>query len=328
MRPLALFVSALLAVAGLLHAPPASAGPILDRIKAQGVVRCGGVERPGLIAIEDSGKAAGLELDLCRAIASVVLGPNGRLEFRRYDSDKAFAAARAGADDVSFLTGAEIIDNRLAGKLIPGPIVFDESTAIMVPQDSPVRHVEDLAGQPICYSLGGNAQRHLEAWFAARRLSFIRMGFQEDVEMNDGYTVHYCKGLAGEATTLAETRGSGETSLSRHRLLPETLAVYPIMATTGVADGEWAAIVAWTIHTLMRAEAPESDWAVGGVDSLRIHAPELGLEEGWQKKLVALVGSYAEMYERNLGAKSPLGLPRGLNASLTDGGAIVAPYSD
>ena len=316
-----------LAVLGLAFAPAASAGPVLDRIRAEGVVRCGGVERPGLIAIADGGKATGLELDLCRAIASVVLGPDGRLEFRRYDSDKAFAQARAGADDVSFLTGAEIVDNRLAGRLIPGPIVFLESTAIMVPRDSPVRHVEELAGQPICYALGAAAQRHLEAWFAARRLSFIRMGFQEDVEMNDGYAVHYCKGLAGETTTLAQTRG-GRTAPSGDRLLPEPLAAFPILATTGVGDGEWAAIVAWTIHTLMRAETPRSDWAAGGVDSLRIDAPELGLGLGWQNKLVALVGSYAAIFERNLGAGSSLGLPRGLNAAPIAGGLSVAPWSD
>jgi general L-amino acid transport system substrate-binding protein len=325
MRPPKIFFS--LAI-NLLWIGPAAAGPILDRIKAQGVLHCGGVERPGLILMEDNGKASGLELDMCRAIASVVLGSNGRLEFRRYDSEKAYAAVRSGADDVSFLTGTEIIDNGLAGKVIPGPTIFNETTAIMVPENSPVHHAEELAGQTICFSLASNAQRHLEAWFAARKLPFVRMGFQEDVEMNDGYTVHYCKGLAGETTTLADTRISGETGLNNHRVLPENLAVFPIMAATGTADGQWAAIVAWTIDTLMRADAPESDWQVGGVNSLRIHAPELGLEEGWQKKLVALVGGYSEMYERNLGAKSPFHLPRGLNAGPVDGGVIVAPYSD
>jgi general L-amino acid transport system substrate-binding protein len=326
MRRLTIAVLAFLGL-GLGLAPAASAGPILDRVRAEGLVRCGGVERPGLIAVAAGGGAAGLELDLCRAIAAVVLGPGGRLEFRRYDSDAAFAKARAGADDVAFLTGAEIVDNGLAGQLIPGPTVFEESTAIMVPQDSPVRHAEELAGQPICFALGGAAQRQLEAWFAARRLEFIRMGFQEEVEMNDGYAVGYCKGLAGETTTLAQTRGGGP-GRSNHRILPEPLAVYPILAATGVADGEWAAIVAWTIHTLMRAEAPRSDWAAGGVESLPIHAPELGLEAGWQDRLVGLVGSYAAIYDRNLGAGSPLGLPRGVNAASGDGGLIAAPWSE
>lgn len=312
----------------LAWAPAAMAGTVLDRIRAQGVVRCGGVERPGLISMEADGKASGLELDLCRAIASVVLGPNGRLEFRRYDSEKAFAAVRDGADDVSFLTGREIVDNGLTGKLVAGPTVFVESTAVMVPEDSPVRHLAELADRPICFALLGRAQDHLSSWFAARRLSFVRMGFQEDGEMNDAYTVHYCKGIAGETTTLADTRASGEMAKTKHRLLPETLAAYPILATSSVKDGELAAIVAWTIDTLMRAEAPENEWTVGGVNSLRVAAPELGLAQGWQKQLVDLIGSYADLYDRNLGEKSELKLPRGLNASVADGGVIAAPYSE
>ncbi len=74
-------------------------------------------------------------------------------------------------------------------------------------------------------------------------------------------------------------------------------------------------IVAWTIDTLVRAETPQTDWAAGGIDSLPIDtAPELSLDKGWQKRLVDLVGTYGDMYRRNLGTDTPLNLPRGLNA--------------
>jgi len=320
--------AALVLIAVSLTSAPAVAGPVLDRIRAEGVVRCGGVERPGLLAVEEDGKALGLELDLCRAIASVVLGPNGRLEFRRYDSEKAFAEARAGKDDVSFLTGREMIDNGLTGKMISGPAIFVETMSVMVPSDSSIQHLEQLANRPICFALLQRAQDHLSSWFASRRLDFIRMGFQEDVEMNDAYSVKYCSGLAGETTTLADTRSTGELARSEHRFLPETLASYPIVAATGVQDGEWAAIVAWTIDTLVQADMPETEWTLGGLNSLRVNAPELGLSAGWQKRLVDLIGDYADLYERNLGAKSELKLSRGLNAPVALGGALASPYTE
>ena len=278
--------------------------------------------------VEADGRARGLELDICRAITSVVLGPRGRLEFRRYDSLKPFDEVRAGVDDVSLLTGREMIDNTLTGQMIPGPAVFIESTSIMVPAESTFRHVADLSGRPICFALLQRAQDHLSAWFEPHHLTFVRMGFQEDVEMNDAYHVRYCHGLAGETTTLADTRTDTDIAKSKHRLLPEALAAYPILSTTSVRDGEWAAIVDWTIQTLMRADAPTSSWMVGGVDSLRVHAPELNLEEGWQKRLATLIGGYGDIYDRNLGEKSELKLPRGLNAGVDDGGALVAPYSE
>jgi general L-amino acid transport system substrate-binding protein len=319
---------ALVFIAVSLTSAPALAGPVLDRIRAEGVVRCGGVERPGLIAVEDNGKAAGLELDLCRAIAAVELGPDGRLEFRRYDSAKAFAEARAGKDDVSFLTGREMIDNGLTGKMIAGPTVFVETMSVMAPNDSPIQHLEQLANHPICFALLQRAQDHLSSWFAARHLDFVRMGFQEDGEMNDAYAANYCGGLAGEATTLADTRATGERAKSQHRFLPETLASYPIVAATDVQDGEWAAIVAWTIDTLVQAETTETEWTLGGLNSLRVNAPELGLGQGWQKRLVDQVGTYADLYERNLGAKSELKLPRGANTPVASGGALAAPYTE
>jgi general L-amino acid transport system substrate-binding protein len=308
---------------------PALAGSVLDHVKAEGVLRCGGAERPGLISIDDQGHASGLELDICRALASLVLGPTGRLEFHRYDSVKDYDGVRDGTDEVAFLTGAEILDQNLAGKLVPGPAIFYETTAVMVDESSPVQHLAELAGQSICFPLGSNAQRHLEAWFAAHHLDFIRQGFQEDVEMLDAYNVQYCRGMAGETTTLAAMRLNGGIRHLKSRILPEPLAAFPVLATTGTQDAQWAAIVAWTIHTLVRAETPQAAWAAGGVDSLPLTAvPELGLEKGWQQRLVGLVGTYGDLYRRNLGADSPLALPRGLNAPWEDGGLMLAPYAD
>ncbi len=318
----------LLIAAALAGASPAAAGPVLDRIKTAGVVRCGGVGRPGLVEIAPDGKAQGLELDLCRAIASVVLGSSGRLEFTSYDSEKAFAAARAGHEDVMFLTGREMVENGLAGAVIPGPEIFVETTSVIVRQDAPYHHLEELAGKPICFALGPHAQFHLHAWFAARHLQFQPMGFQEDVEMNDAYKVRYCQGLAGETTTLAETAHSPEMGNVQHRFLPEPLAAYPILAASSTSDGEWAAIVAWTLATLRRADAPDSEWTRGGFASMPVEAPALGLAKGWQKKLVSLMGTYQQLYENNLGAKSVLGLPSGFNRAAVEGGAFAPPYVD
>ena len=52
----------------------AVAGPVIDHVKARGVVRCGGVERPGLAVPDGRGRCKGLEVDVCRAVASAVLG--------------------------------------------------------------------------------------------------------------------------------------------------------------------------------------------------------------------------------------------------------------
>lgn len=318
----------LLALFAAFQVSSAGAGPVLDRIKRDGVIRCGGAPQPGLVGVSPNGRAMGLYLDLCRAIGAAVLPPAGRVEFHRYDSSKAYNAVRNGTDDLYFLSAGEIVEEKLAGKVLAGPAVFHQTTAVMVDENSPVQKLAELAGKPICFSIGSNAHRHLEAWFAKHHLDFVRMGYQEDVELYDTYNVQVCRGLAAEATTLAKVRLDGGVNHLKSRILAEPLATFPILAATGTQDGEWSAIVAWAVHTLMRAEIPSAHWAAGGLDSLPVAANELGLDKEWQQRVVGAAGSYGEIYRRNLGDASPFRLPRGVNAAAHEGGLLIAPYAD
>ena len=48
----------------------AQAGPVLDRVKRDGQVRCGVDQTAGFSEIDDSGRATGFEVDFCRAVAA------------------------------------------------------------------------------------------------------------------------------------------------------------------------------------------------------------------------------------------------------------------
>jgi general L-amino acid transport system substrate-binding protein len=51
----------------------------------------------------------------------------------------------------------------------------------------------------------------------------------------------------------------------------------------------------------------------------------LGLDDAWALSAVRAAGNYAEIYERNLGVESRLGIPRGLNQLWSMGGVLYAP---
>ncbi len=172
--------------------------------------------------------------------------------FINIDSDKAFDAVRDDVDDVFFLSASEIVDQDLAGKVAPGPTVFNEQTAVMVAGASPYRGLSDLARQPLCYLMGDSAERHRNAWFREHGLDFIHQAYQEEVELYGTFNVQVCKGLAAEITTLAAVRLSAGEKDFHSRILGEPLAVFPIFATTGTRDGQWSAIVAWAIELAAR----------------------------------------------------------------------------
>ncbi len=322
-------VRAAIAAAALSAASATHAGPVVDRIRAEGVIRCGGVSRPGLVGQSPNGReAAGLYLDLCRAIGAALLGPEGRIEFRAYDSDKAFERVREGADDLSFLDGAEILDQDLAGKTTPGPPVVFVSTAAMVPGPSAVKSLADLKGKSVCFYQGSNAHRTLEAFMAAHRLDFLRMGFMEYGELYDAYEARVCEAQVGETGDLAVARLGEAGKALESRILAEPLATFPILATTPASDPNWSAIVAWAIFTLQRAELPATPWTASGLGSLAVKAPELGLPSDWQARVVSAAGTYAAIFARNLGECSRLMLPRGPNAPVEAGGLFVTSYRE
>ena len=311
----------------LALSPLAHAGPIVDRIKSSGVIRCGGVPRPGLVGQSPDGAPSGLYLDLCRAIGAALLGPEGRIEFHPYDSDKAFARVATSADDLLFLDGSDIADHRLAGAVAFGPAVYFVSTAAMVHGGSAVRQLSDLKGKSICFYQGDNAHLNLEASMAARRLDFVRMGYMEYGELHDAYNARICEAQVGESGDLAAVRVE-ERAAPVSRILTEPLATFPLFAATPASDPQWSAIVAWAIYAVQRAELPATPWAAAGVTSSSVEGRDLGLADDWAKRVVGATGSYADIYARNLGEGSPLKLPRGPNAPAELGGPFVTPYRE
>ena len=110
------------------------------------------------------------------------------------------------------------------------------------------------------------AERTLNAYSDSIHKTWFRRGFTEDGEMNDAYNVQNCHAVAGEITTLASTRLDPGVNHLSSRILPEPLAVFPVMAATGTDDAQWSSIVAWTVHTLVarRGRKPGGIWEARG----------------------------------------------------------------
>jgi general L-amino acid transport system substrate-binding protein len=101
-------------------------------------------------------------------------------------------------------------------------------------------------------------------------------------------------------------------------------------------DDDWLTLVRWVLFTLVGAEeagitrdnvgSRMDDPAVRqvlGADAALSKA--LGTDPRWAVRAVQSVGNYGEMFERNLGTGSPLGIERGLNRLWTQGGLMYAP---
>jgi general L-amino acid transport system substrate-binding protein len=217
-----------------------------------------------------------------------LLGPEGRIDFHPYDSDKAFARVADGADDLFFLDGSDLADHRPARSAL-GPAVYFVSTAVMVHGGAAIQQLSDLRGKSICLYQGDNAHLNLEASMAARRLDFIRMGYMEYGELHDAYNARICEAQVGESGNMAAAR-LDEGAAPASRILTEPLATFPAFAATPASDPQWSAIVAWAIYPVQRAELPATPWAAAGVTSFGAGGRDLGLADDWAKRLIGAPG--------------------------------------
>ena len=331
-RPLSLAVVASILVAAGLSS--AFAGPVLDRVKAAGAVSCGAEERPGVAEIEAPGAgqdgsdapAHGLAVDLCRAIAVAVLGPDGKASFALIDSAKDFGAARDGRLDVMFLSGGTLLAERLADRVALGPPAFIETESLMVPEASAVRAPRDLAGASVCFMIGTGAQRALEGALERDQTQVKRLGFGEDVELRDAYNVGRCGAVAGDATFLAEVRQDGGVRGLKSRILDAPLALDPVYLATGIEDGRWTAMAGWVLQALVLGSAPRSGFSGAGAEPLAAAAMPLGFRAGWYGDVVRATGTYADLWARNLGEGSDLKIAPGPNQPWP-AGVMMVPAS-
>jgi general L-amino acid transport system substrate-binding protein len=123
-----------------------------------------------------------------------------------------------------------------------------------------------------------------------------------------------------------------------HVVLPETISKEPFGPVVRQGDDRWFNLVKWTHFALLDAE--ELGVTSANVGEMRkSQNPEirrllgvegdygagLGLPKDWVCRILRAVGNYGEVFDRNLGAGSPLKIPRGLNAQWRQGGLQYAP---
>ena len=103
-------------------------------------------------------------------------------------------------------------------------------------------------------------------------------------------------------------------------------------------DDEFFAIVKWVVFALIEAE--EYGITQANVDQMKTSQDPvvqrilgvsedtgklLGLDKDWAYRAIKAVGNYGEIFERNVGPKTALKLPRGANNLWNKGGFMYAP---
>ena len=152
-----------------------------------------------------------------------------------------------------------------------------------------------------------------------------------------GFDSNRCDVLTSDTSQLAALRTQLSDPASAG-ILPEIISKEPLGPVVRQGDDAWFNVVKWVLNGQINAE--EYGVSSANLDEMlqstdpnvqRIVGTDgnmgeiLGLDGDFMVNVISQVGNYAEMFERNVGVNTPLGLSRGANALWTDGGILYAP---
>ena len=317
----------------------AAAEPTLERVRAAGALRCAVDYTPGFSGVAGpTGRPAGLDVDVCRAIAAAVLGDASAVEPLRVNTANKFKGLMSGELDVA-LGMATWTYGRDAGLKVSFPaVIYYDGQGFMTWRDSGLSQLSDLRGKTICVQVGATSQANLDDLNQRENLALVQLPAQSSEEKFTAFIRRQCDAVTGDRSELAARRGAMEGMRERWAILPETISREPLAPAVAQADPQWADIVRWVVFALIVAEqkgvtSANIDHFNGPADgeTKRLLGLEpgfgaaLGLDDQWARRVVAQVGNYGEIFNRHLGPDSPVGLERGLNAPWTRGGLLYAP---
>lgn len=320
--------------------PAAAAGAdTLARVKERGAVACGVADDfIGFSDRDDAGNWSGFHVDFCRAVAAAVLGESGKVVFVSGTGAERLEALAAG--DVDLLVGG--VSWSFAIDTGPGLEVGGTSyyggQGFMVPRARGLTSGRELDGMRVCMAAQESAIQYITDFFRANQIAFSPVPVESMEAARMAYLGGECDVYSADVSVLASLR-AGFPAPQDHLILPEIISKAPVGPIVRQDDAQWSDIVRWTLNLLVAAEelgatsanvgelaASSDNPAIARLlgKAIDVGMP-LGLAPDWTVRVIGAVGNYGEIFGRNIGENTPVGLPRGLNALWTAGGLLYAP---
>ncbi len=318
----------------------AQAGKTLDTIKQRGQLVCGvNPSLPGFSAADSQGVWTGLDVDICKAIAATVMGDASKIKWTPLNAAQRFAALQSGEIDIlSRNTTWTLTRDASLGLNFTGVTYYD-GQGFMVPKKGKITSAKQLKGATVCVQSGTTTEKNLTDYSKAAGLKMKPVVFETQEATNKAYFSGRCQAYTTDASGLASVRNKEATNPDDHVVLPELISKEPLGPAVRRGDDEFFAIAKWVVFALIEAE--EYGITKANVDEMNAKSTDpvvqrilgtsedtgklLGLDKDWAYRAIKETGNYGEIFERNVGPKSALKLPRGANNLWNKGGLMYAP---
>ncbi|MEM7215167.1 MAG: amino acid ABC transporter substrate-binding protein [Pseudomonadota bacterium] len=333
----------------LIAAFPFSAGaaepsPTVKKIVERGTMLCSGHNGSyfGFVEVNDRNEWKGLDIDICRAMTTAILGDPSKAQIVPLSWAQRFPALQSGDVDIIIkATGWTMGRDTELGLQFSLPYFFG-GTQFMAHKELGITEAKDLAGGTICVEAGTTIERLAANYLKTINVEHKMVSYESAAELRAAYLANRCDAFAGWGPNLAVLRATEIEDANAHVILNDQLSSEPISAAMRQGDEGFVDLTNWVLSALLIAE--EEGITKANVEEMAANPPNprvarllgkdagmgerLGMRDTWAKDMIAAMGNFAEIYDRNLGKDSPYKLDRGLNNLWSHGGVLYAPILD
>jgi general L-amino acid transport system substrate-binding protein len=319
-----------------------AATSVLDTVKQRGVLNCGtDNSAPGFGYLNTkTGEMEGLDVDMCRAVAAAVLGDAKKVKFVVVTDKSRFNAVQTNQVDVVFAHTTVKPARESAITVDFLPVYFYDGNGIMV-KGTKIKSVKELNGATLCTTQGSATEQTLSGYIKAQgwNASTKVLTYENLEKLFAAMESGRCTGMSTDRSALASWKANAPKPAD-YNILPETLDKSPFAGFTVANDSRWRNALRWITYASFQAEeikvgSSNLDASMKSPDPFvqkflgtnGSFGPDFGLPADFVSKMIGQVGNFGEMYERNLGPKTPNYIDRKgtLNAPWTEGGALYSP---
>ena len=316
----------------------------VKQIQERGTMLCSGHNGSyfGFVEVNDKNEWKGLDIDLCRALTTAILGDPNANQIVPLSWAQRFPALQSGDVDLIIkATGWTMGRDTELGLQFSLPYFFG-GTQFMAHGELGITEAKDLDGGTICVEAGTTIERIAANYLSTIGVEHTMVSYESAAELRAAYVANRCDAFAGWGPNLAVLRATEIDNPDAHVILSDQLSSEPISAAMRQGDEEFVDVVNWMLAAMLIAE--EEGITSGNVEEMAANPPNprvarllgsepgmgerLGLRDTWAREMIAAVGNFAEVYDRNLGSNSPYNLDRGLNNLWSHGGVLYAPILD
>jgi general L-amino acid transport system substrate-binding protein len=334
----AAFILACVSVATGAVAQSNIPSPTLDAVRARGNLNCGIHTGVAGFALPDSrGVWQGFDVEMCRGLAAAIFNDPSKVRFIPLSSSTRFTALGSGEIDVLFRTSTQTMLRDTTLGLRHVTTYFFDGHGFMVRANAGVTRVRDMGGATICLIQGTTNEQVTADYFRSVNVQFQPVVFERTDQAQAALVAGRCDSFGTDASQLAGVRASMPNP-REWTILPERFSKEPYGAYVRRGDDNWFDIVRW--YTTAVIEAEEQGVTQANAEEMRRTStnpntrrllgvtPELGqslkLDAAWAFNVIRTIGNYGEIYERTMGERTSVALPRGPNNLHTNGGLLYA----